>query len=320
VTRGRLSLAALLLTLALAMVATRLARSEPPWSQGADRPSELATVVVDTRGGPLTAVVGAAGSVAPAVVVLPDRLGITVPGQGETTVEDAALLPGRQFATAVANLLGVWIPHHASLGRRELARVIDRSGGLEVDGVGASGSGVVALLGAEDEQREEMWRTTLEAILGGVAWEAVDLAEADSSPQVADLLNAARGARVEILSGEAGPGGVTADPAAIRAIVGSVFGAPDREVVPVIVLNGSGEPGVGERVAEHVIPGGFRVVMSENASTFDHGATAIVVAREADRPLGERVRDWLGVGEVQVADVVSDLADVTIVVGKDFSA
>ena len=100
----------------------------------------------------------------------------------------------------------------------------------------------------------------------------------------------------------------------------AIWGVPDREVLPIVVLNGSGAPGIGEQVAERVIPGGFRVVISENASDFDHETTVIVVATEEHRALGERVRDLLGVGEVQVAGPASGLADVTVVVGKDLGA
>jgi hypothetical protein len=138
---------------------------------------------------------------------------------------------------------------------------------------------------------------------------------------VAALLNAARGASVEVLPAEEVTGGILrTDPEAIRLIVTSAWGAPDREVLPIVVLNGSGAPGIGEEVAERVIPGGFRVVVSENASDFDHETTMIVVATEEHRALGERVRDLLGVGEVQVAGPASGLADVTVVVGKDLGA
>jgi hypothetical protein len=303
------------------MVAVRMARSEPPQPQGADRPSELALMVVEMDTGPLTAVLGSGGSAAPAAVVLPGPTAMTIPGQGEATVAEAALLPGRQAATAVANLLGVWIPHHVRFGQRELGTAIDRSGGVELRGTTLSGSEAVASLNASGKERDESWRATLEAVLGAVTWEAVDLPGADQPSTVADLLNAAHGAGVEVLPGdEVGGGIVRVDPGRVRTLVTSVFGVPDREVLPVIVLNGSGEPGVGERVAEYLIPGGFRVVVSANASTFDHETTTIVVASEERRPLGERVRDWLGVGEVQVAGSASGLAEVTIMVGKDFSA
>jgi hypothetical protein len=87
--------------------------------------------------------------------------------------------------------------------------------------------------------------------------------------------------------------------------------------VGVIVLNGSGVPGVGELVAERLIPEGFRVVVSENAANFDHRETLVVVGSADDVALGERVRDLLGTGSVNVS-VASGIAPVTVVVGKDF--
>lgn len=57
------------------------------------------------------------------------------------------------------------------------------------------------------------------------------------------------------------------------------FGGPATEAVPVIVLNGNGVPGIGEAVAERIIPGGFRVAVSQNASDFDHAETRSWSAR-----------------------------------------
>ena len=97
-----------------------------------------------------------------------------------------------------------------------------------------------------------------------------------------------------------------------------MFGGPATEAVPVIVLNGNGVPGTVEAVAERIIPGGFRVAVSQIASDFDHAETSIVVGSPDDVALAERVRDLLGVGSVSVsADRVS--LPVTIVVGKDIS-
>jgi len=83
-------------------------------------------------------------------------------------------------------------------------------------------------------------------------------------------------------------------------------------------LNGNGVPGIGEQVAERLIPGGFRVAVSQNASEFDHPETLIVVGSPDDVGLAERVRDLLGVGGVSVS-VGSGIAPVTVVVGEDFS-
>jgi hypothetical protein len=319
VTRGRLSLAAVVLLAVGAMVVVRIARSEEPPPAAAERPSELVLLVVETDAGPRTAVVGSGGSIAPAALVLPDRVAITIPGQGDGTVADASELPGRSAATAAANLLGVWIPHHVALEPRAIAEVVDRAGGIEVGGTAMSGRDVAAALEGREGVPDEVWATTLEAILRIAVWEPGDLPVSDSPTAAAEILNGARDAPVEVLPAEEVSGGLLrTDPATIRPLVTALWGVADREVLPIIVLNGSGEPGIGESVAERVIGSGFRVVVSENASSFDHETTLIVVASEDDRALGERVRDLLGMGEVQVAGPASGIADVTMVVGKDF--
>ncbi len=321
-TRARLSLAAVLALVVASVLVVTIARSDaPPSPVEQARPSKLVLLVLNTDTGPLTAVVGSRGSGAPAGLVLPGRVDITIPGQGDATIGEAAGLTGREAATAAANLLGVWIPHYAVFGQGKVATIIDRAGGIEIGGTPFTGAEAVGSLLAAEGAREEVWSTTLQAVLSAGGWEAADLPQADSPTAVAELLNAARGATVELLPTEEVTGGLLrTEPETIRAVVTAAFGVPDREVVPVITLNGSGEPGIGERAAERIIPGGFRIVISENASSFDHETTIIVVGVEEDRPLGERVRDLLGVGEVQVAGPASGLADVTIVIGKDFSA
>jgi hypothetical protein len=85
-----------------------------------------------------------------------------------------------------------------------------------------------------------------------------------------------------------------------------------------VVVNGSGAPGVGESVAARIIPAGFRVVVSQNAQRFDKRTTAIIASGDDHIDEAQRVRDALGLGQVQVTKVPSGLADVTIVVGKDY--
>lgn len=317
-TRGRLSLAAALLLLVGAVVAVRLSRPEPRRPVTGLEPARLALLVVATDAGPLTAVIGSGGSLPPAALVLPAATAVVIPGQGDATVGEATGLDGPTAATAVANLLGVWVGHHAVLDGADLAGLIDRTGGVSLGG--RSFTGAQALRQAA-EGGDGAFAAVLGAVLEAVAWVPTDLPGSDSPTAVAGLLNGARGARVEVLPTEdLGAGVLRADPAVVRAAVTSLWGFPDREVVPVVVLNGSGVPGVGGLVAERLIPEGFRVVVSENAASFDHDVTAIVVADEGGRELAERVRDSLGVGEVQVGGPASGLADVTVVVGRDLQA
>jgi hypothetical protein len=150
------------------------------------------------------------------------------------------------------------------------------------------------------------------------AWELSDFAKADSPEAALSNFEAARGAPASALPVfEVATDVFRAEPEDVQAAVVEAFGGPDRDVVNVIVLNGSGVPGIGELVAEHIVPDGFRIVVSENASNFDHAETLVVVGSADDVALGERVRDLLGTGSVNVS-VASGLAPVTVVVGKDF--
>jgi len=94
-------------------------------------------------------------------------------------------------------------------------------------------------------------------------------------------------------------------------------GEADR-VIRVQVLNGSGEGGIGRRVASALREGGFHVVEVGNADRFDYFTTLVVARREDDGPAREVAR-FLGGPPVirQVWD--QDLADVTVLLGGDRS-
>jgi anionic cell wall polymer biosynthesis LytR-Cps2A-Psr (LCP) family protein len=86
------------------------------------------------------------------------------------------------------------------------------------------------------------------------------------------------------------------------------------------ILNGNGADAVGQQVAERLSGGGYRIVLTGNADSFDYRTTLIVVYD--DRPeqlaMAEDVRDRLGVGEIQRSATPQSVVDVTIVVGADF--
>lgn len=86
------------------------------------------------------------------------------------------------------------------------------------------------------------------------------------------------------------------------------------------ILNGSGEPGIGQQVAGRLVPAGFRVVLTGNAATFDRQRTRILVYSEdpRQRRIAREVRDLLGVGVIQRSPVSQSVVDLTVVVGEDF--
>jgi hypothetical protein len=91
-----------------------------------------------------------------------------------------------------------------------------------------------------------------------------------------------------------------------------------RHVVRVQVLNGSGEPGVGTRVAAWLREGGFQVTDVRNADRTDYFAS-FVVARRSDLSLAAEVAHYLGGPPLVRQEWSSELADVSVVIGSDRS-
>jgi hypothetical protein len=108
----------------------------------------------------------------------------------------------------------------------------------------------------------------------------------------------------------------------VRTFVEDTFGdLPALEdEVRVQILNGNGVPGIGDQVANKLVGEGFRVVLSGNAERLDYADTLILVYESTleAQASGERVRELLGVGEVQVSGQPQGIVDLTIVVGRDF--
>jgi hypothetical protein len=291
-------------------------RDAPPPSSEQVRGLTLVVVQIDAAS--FGAVVGSTGS-AHGALVLPNEIQVTIPGQGDATLGEALGLPTRQAATTVANVLGVWVDHHVVFGEERLEAIVDGAGGITVGSETRRGREVTAMLEDAGAGAGSAFSLVLSGLLADVEWDPAALADSDSASSVAEVLGAARGATVSsIPSVQAAEGIFVSEPDAVRQAIVDAFGGPDREVVRVIVLNGSGLPGVGELVAERIVPDGFRIVVSENAANFDHEETLVVVGSADDVVLGERVRDLLGTGSVNVS-LSSGIAPVTVVVGKDFT-
>lgn len=86
------------------------------------------------------------------------------------------------------------------------------------------------------------------------------------------------------------------------------------------ILNGNGTPGIGQQVAQLLIPEGFRVVKTGNADRFDHRETRIIVYSDDVEQIraAERIRELLGVGRIERSRQPLSVADITVVVGLDF--
>lgn len=90
-----------------------------------------------------------------------------------------------------------------------------------------------------------------------------------------------------------------------------------QNVTRVIVYNGAGAPGIAGEAAQQLIRGGFRVVDTKNADRFNYKQTQIVVQNK-DMAAGEAVRKVLRTGKVVNQPSDQDVADVIVIVGKDY--
>jgi hypothetical protein len=90
------------------------------------------------------------------------------------------------------------------------------------------------------------------------------------------------------------------------------------KTIRVQVLNGSGEAGIGTRVASYLREGGFQVVDVRNADRSDYFAS-LVVARSSDLSPAREVSHYLGGPPLIRQAWASELADVTVLIGSDRS-
>jgi hypothetical protein len=108
----------------------------------------------------------------------------------------------------------------------------------------------------------------------------------------------------------------------LRSFVTALVG-PEQvrsDAIRVQILNGNGEPGIGQEVAERLVGQGFRVSLTGNARRMDHRRTLVITYDRSPegREIATRITELLGVGEVQISAQEQGIVDLTIVVGRDF--
>jgi hypothetical protein len=105
----------------------------------------------------------------------------------------------------------------------------------------------------------------------------------------------------------------------VAALIKAWWGVDSRSAASktVLVENGTGQPGIAGRAAQQLISGGFTIVDTKNANGFGYKKTLILLYRGSAADAA-RVHDLLGVGELKQADDDQGIADVIVVVGKDY--
>jgi hypothetical protein len=89
------------------------------------------------------------------------------------------------------------------------------------------------------------------------------------------------------------------------------------KITRIILYNGAGTPGIAGEAAQQLIRAGFRVVDTKNADNFKYKQTQIVVQRGPETA-GQQIAKTLGVGVVKSQPSDQDVADVIVIIGKDY--
>jgi hypothetical protein len=106
----------------------------------------------------------------------------------------------------------------------------------------------------------------------------------------------------------------------ISRLVATVWGIKieiREEPIRIIILNGSGQPGVGKLVSDKLTPNGFVVIDIRNASSFNYKQTQIVAYKQQFMVHAEKIKQLIGVGNIVHHQVNQDVAELAIIIGQD---
>jgi len=341
--RNPKSLALALLAVALLAAAVLIAR---PKTAGPSPDAQLtgpgrspASVVWALRepGRTELAVIGIPHKQPALAMAIPDQTNFALPAGNASTAGQSAD-NGTQAQAVAQTVTGRRVGHYLFSTMQSLGPLIDRLRGIDVQtessftfngqsipagSVKMSGSMAEAYLtqgSAEDATGR--WEDVLSGILQAPSdpskWNGVGTS--DDLSLVGELLTAARGAPVvELPTAASSQSGVNVDTTPMNAMLRR-FGSSLGTLVRVVVVNGSGAPGLGTIINDRLATAGFTVVASQNASHFGIHRTVIAAQGSAFVPAARDAQAILRVGKVELSNPPSSLSDLTIVVGDDFHA
>lgn len=312
-----------LVALAVGTVVPQLVGEDEEGSKGSSsgnvEAQEVVAWALHAEGGESYVAVFAAGVRPSTVLAIPAEVTINLPGQSLGTLADAAAAGDEELLeVAIENLLGAPVDTTVLTPLSSLSVIVERLGGVEVRGSASTGPDVTAYLGdipgeAPRDQAFLRWQDVLE----GVIRAAPDRPEALPEP-LRPLLAGSTPSLLALPVIDIGGGLLRPDQEALEPLVAERFVLTTPDAVRLVVLNGVGIPGIGEEVARILVPEGFRLVSSGNANTFDLEVTRIIASSRGDLQAAVRARELLGAGKIYLGNQPAGLADITVVVGRDF--
>ena len=298
-------------------------------------PSDLTLLMLRTDQ-PFSAIVGTGGGRPPLVMTLPNKLLTEIPGKGTATVSTAVKKSAEYGRTAISNLMGVWVPEYVDIVPSQLVRLVDSAGGLELNlpkvvklngrsiGPGPtelSGEQVLKYLeDSEGRERDQRWGIVLNAMFAN----GFRVPKGAGSDEAVARFEDAQGAAVTEFPTIVAQGGyLNDDPAVTSVTLRSTYGIDTGEPEPVILFIGVDRPNLAQEVTARIVPDGYRVVSYQTSRSLDRGVpqdlTKIYTTEDAVEQARE-LQDSLGVGKVFLSKQSSGLADITVIVGKNYLA
>jgi hypothetical protein len=282
------------------------------------------------------AVVAVPPGAPPFAVVVPDDTRVDLPNGAPLTAGPATSNGPAAIETAQA-LLNRRVGHYVFSTPADIAALVDRLGGITFGAQGsiivegapigpgettATGPQVEAyLLNGVGVDRWVRWEDVLSGLLDSKsepsAWSSAP-GRADVPHGASALLRDAHGATVVDLPTTHVFGLLKVDPDGVAAMLDSSFKDSVTGLVRVIVQNGNGRPGMGQQVGELLAPYGYRVIGSQNGTSFNEPQTKILASGQEYMRWAEEARGVLRAGMVYLDPQPTGIADIVIIVGRDF--
>lgn len=286
-------------------------------------------------------------------ISIPKNTMADIPGFGVSDIKQA-YAQGKIALTksTVEYMTGVKIGRYIKVSEKGLEKIIDAAGGVVIDGRNSNGKTAVASLAAKTADEKELARLErqnylitalqkkansqatydiLDKIIGKIKGSYDSDFSPAETPELARVIAVLKPAAVkaqtlpvkEVLVNEKAY--FQPEATAVTALIARLFPELKKSAkstgVKVRVLNGVGEPGIASDMAKKLTDSGYRVVDTKNADTFGYAETQIVVySNNKDKiDAANKVKTLLGVGKVVVNNLPQDVADVTVIIGKDYA-
>lgn len=284
------------------------------------------------------------------VVSIPKNTMVEITGRGSGEIRQAYSMGKISLVkSSVEYLMSVKIDHYFKVSETGLREIIDALGGVTLAGTKTDGEGVLDYLNqkAKDEKEEarinrqndfikalqkKTGKASIFAKLDATIDSLKSAYDTDFSPsELKVIIPAVAALKADAVRVQTLPVKEVAvdqktfsqpEKTAIAAMITRIFGgkAVKSKNVRVRVLNGAGEPGVASDLANKLTDNGYRVVDSKNADNFNYTETQILIYsnKSSEVAKAEELKKIIGVGKIVVNNLPQDVADITVIIGKDY--